>query len=212
MDEQKSFSFMPNTIIQFSFLSLFRFSTPAWVHFPYFPFQSSHKAAKKKKSKHPDRETKKPNSMRNFLYHHPVSTTSPTHPKREYNEGSHQHRRTPERMKSEPRKSGKESMWMRQNIFPRHFYPVLRMKFFNPEKKIQTIRSSCAKCYAILKGGRSNNSDLREMKWKLLFRVSDGGRGATHLSCNMQNNHRQTNAEMKGDKILWKSIKILIVS
>lgn len=31
-------------------------------------------------------------------------------------------------------------MWMKQKIFARHFYPVLRIKFFNPEKLVSLRR------------------------------------------------------------------------
>lgn len=44
------------------------------------------------------------------------------------------------RMKSEPRKNGVKRV--KQKISPRHFYPVLRIKFFNPENLVSL--SSCA--------------------------------------------------------------------
>lgn len=71
------------------------------------------------------------------------------------------HRHSDTTWKDEKRapKKGK----MKQKIFPRHFYPVLWAKFFNPEKNAVLVQ--------IRSYNKNNTGGLkqRKMKWKLLF-------------------------------------------
>lgn len=58
--------------------------------------------------------------------------------------------------KASPEKENQ--MWMKQKIFPRHFCPVLRIKFFNPEKKKTFFGfSSCANTQYSGAGNNNNN-------------------------------------------------------
>jgi hypothetical protein len=82
------------------------------------------------RNKHPERN---PNSMRNSFYHHPSSVYNLTNICATNERGV----RTPTQahaFKDEKRASKKRRQERNKKSRPRHFHPVLRIKFFNPEK------------------------------------------------------------------------------
>lgn len=150
---------MPNTITQFSFLSLSLFNPG--VHFPYFLFRA-HKSGKEEEG-----EASRPRDERTqlnaklFVPSSSVYNLTDT-PESRVQRGftlTQTHFRKDEKRapKKQQRIHVNETKHLSQTFLSRSTDKVLQ------PRKIQTIRSSCAKCYAVLKGGR-NNSDLREMK------------------------------------------------
>lgn len=150
---------MPNTQ-RTNVVFFFRFCYQPQSSLPLFFLVSCRRArAAEKGARRKSIQTgnKEPNSIRNFLYHHPplgvcnLTNTSEVPRKK----GFHAHIYTPPyRWKASPEKN---VMWMKQKIFPRHFYPVLQIKFFNPEKRLRML--CCVLCkYAIPKTGSSNKA------------------------------------------------------
>lgn len=86
----------------------------------------------------------------NFVYHHHPSSVynlTNTTTQNETRRGLHTNTTRPGK-KDEKWAPKKRKMWMKQNIFPRHFYPCLWIKFFNPEKILNWVSLLLCK-YAI---------------------------------------------------------------